>query len=441
MTQCMTSMPSTNIAQPDQAGERALHSFTLVWVPLIAILITLYVPFVIDYGWRYRAIPNVDLPSFYAASASVFRYGESPYDPARLPLSMTDNRRVYPYLYPPPSLLLFFPLSTMTYDAAQTAVLVANHLLYLVIVLAAAWVIAQQPIGGRLVRAALTIVYLLTFYPTVVTLNHGQVNILLLLFLLLFWLFTRVSQPVLSGLFLALAVLLKTYPILLVPLLVLVRRWRESVYALAWVGVTTLVAVAVLPSAVWQDWASHVLPSGGYGRTPVGLFSPASIWNQSLNGFFARYVGESSSTSAAVTPAAAAMTYGASAIVALGSALAAWRSRTFDDSLERTLLVALPTMFLIAPFSWDHHIVYLLPSILLILNSQPSTRVGVAFFALCVPMAAMLAMRSVIQFKFFVVVGFWLVGMFLAGSNAIQLPTRNASWWRSAPVRSQAPAS
>jgi hypothetical protein len=35
----------------------------------------LYGSFLLKYGWGYRNISNVDLPSFYSASVHVFRHG------------------------------------------------------------------------------------------------------------------------------------------------------------------------------------------------------------------------------------------------------------------------------------------------------------------------------------------------------------------------------
>ena len=107
------------------------------WLMLL-IFSVLYLQFIFLYGWQYRDIPNVDLPSFYAASARFFRYGESPYDLAGMRLFMAqDTRYVYPFVYPPPSLLLFFPLSELSYAHARLAALLANHLIFLALM----WVI------------------------------------------------------------------------------------------------------------------------------------------------------------------------------------------------------------------------------------------------------------------------------------------------------------
>ena len=70
------------------------------------------------------------------------------------------------------------------------------------------------------------------------------------------------------------AIVLKTYPVLFLPLLLRRGRYRT----LAWVGVWLLgfvvLSAAVLPAEVWRDWVVHVAPTGGYAQTPHGLSLP-----------------------------------------------------------------------------------------------------------------------------------------------------------------------
>jgi alpha-1,2-mannosyltransferase len=332
---------------------------------------------------------------------------------------------VYPYLYPPPSLLFFFPLSALTYADARHIVLIVNQLLFLFLV----WAIPLSLFRARpkhdFAVIVLCIVYSLTFYPVVVTLEHGQVNLLLLVFIVLFWLFARKEKPVLAAFFLALAILLKTYPIIIVPLLLLTRRWRESLYTIAWLGLAVVVSLMVLPNAVWHDWLVNVLPSGGYMITPAGMYPPAAIWNQNLNGFFARaFAGGEWSDPVWVNPALAKfLTYITAGLISAVTALAIWRSRIFKDSLDRTMLVALPAMYLMAPFSWEHHLVYLLPSILMLINSGPKfvSVSNAVFFSLGFASAFLIGLPVALEFKFYGVLVLWGLCVFTAW-RGVELP-------------------
>ena len=181
----------------------------------------------------------------------------------------------------------------------------------------------------------------------------------------------------------------------------------------------------MLPRAIWNDWLTNVLPSGGYGCTPAGLFSPAAIWNQSLNGFFARAFTESAWSHPVLTNPGLArlLTYSAAGLCVAIAGLAAWRSRDRADSLDRTMLVALPTMFLVAPFSWEHHLVYVLPSILMLLGSRPSfgATPKAIFLSLCVASAVVIGMEGALGLKFLGMVVLWGLCVLAAIRGDIEL--------------------
>jgi alpha-1,2-mannosyltransferase len=273
----------------------------------------------------------------------------------------------------------------------------------------------------------LTCVYSLTFFPTVLTLNHGQTNLLLLAFILAFWLLARANYAVAASLCLALAVFLKTYPLIILPMLLVAGRRRECAYTAAWLGSGTIISLLMLPSAIWRDWLLNVLPTGGYTRIPAGLFSPAGIWNQSLNGFFARALTESPWSNPIFVDASLArkLTYTSAGLIAAISGMAVFRgSRIHPDSLDRTMLVALPAMYLVAPFSWEHHLVYLLPSILILLTARSRLPVATTllFYSASIGAAVLIGLDRGLPFKFYSVAVLWVLCIFTACSKRIQLP-------------------
>ncbi len=390
----------------------------LKWLLLLVIFAIFYAPFLYRYGWAYRGISNRDLPSFYAASVSVFDLGKSPYDSAHLEMLMEGDEYVFPYLYPPPSLLLFFPLSLLTYADARHVVLIINHLLFLFLVWGLLLCLLRRNARFGFVSAALCVVYLLTFYPVPLTLEHGQVNILLTVSLLLFWILAEKGKSLPASFFLALAVLLKTYPLILIPLLSLTRRWRESLYTLGWLTLVAVASLVILPSQVWTDWFDKVLPVGGYMQTAEGMYPPAAIWNQSLNGFFARLLTVNDwSTPLWVNPALAkALTYLTAGLVFTVTALAVWRRRNHSGNLDVTMISALLAMYLIAPFSWEHHLVYLLLPVLVLFASRPlfGTLSKAAFYPLGVASALLLGLSFGLEFKFYGVLVLWVLSIYSA---------------------------
>jgi hypothetical protein len=130
-------------------------------------------------------------------------------------------------------------------------------------------------------------VYVLTYNPVVDNFAWGQINLIVLALVCFAWLALKRGGHALSvAVPLSLAILLKTYPVLLLPLLVIRRRYAAAAAVLALLGLYALAAWAALPRELWGDWARNVAPTGGYGLRPFGLFLPVEPWNHSINGFF-----------------------------------------------------------------------------------------------------------------------------------------------------------
>jgi hypothetical protein len=94
-----------------------------------------------------------------------------------------------------------------------------------------------------------------------------------------------------------------------------------------------------------------------------------------------------------------------------------------SDCLGRAILVILPAMYLVAPFSWEHHLVYLLPCILLLLTARttlaPVPRL--LFYALVVGSAILVALPVLLVFKFLGVLVLWGLGVYAALGRSVHL--------------------
>ena len=255
---------------------------------LVCLFVLLYVPFLYQYGYRWAFANPGDFPTIYRATKLVFEEGGSPYvHDALKSFEPEVNRRVFPYLYPPPSLLAFYPFSLFSYNGAKVLLLVVSHACFLVLLYLLFMRI--RPFGGGAtgLEAALMSVYVLTFNPIIDNFAWGQINLIVMALVCLAWLaFKRGRHALLIALPLSLAVLLKTYPILLLPLLVIRKRFAAAGAVVALLGLYALFAWFVLPHRLWADWSLNVAPTGGYGQRPFDLFLPVEPWNHSINGFF-----------------------------------------------------------------------------------------------------------------------------------------------------------
>lgn len=370
---------------------------------------------------------NMDLSSFYSASIQAFTRGMSPYNfPELSKVLEGEVKRTYPYLYPPPCLLLFYPLSLLTFEQAKSAVLLVN----LTLVAALAWFLPLRLCRLNPYRNAWMIVLCLgvaiLFGPIAQTTHHGQINLLVLSCLLLFWDRARTGHNYSSALFLAIAIIFKTYPAVLLPMVLLSGRRQLAIFTVALLLIAGLGSLLVLPNGLWEEWLFKVAPSGSYTKEPEGLFQPSTIGNQSLNGFFSRlFTDGESSHPITVNPAlgASLATLSAGTLVLL-TILAGFLTRKNSNSLDKAMLITLPCMYLIAPFSWFHHLVYVLPNLLMLLcvtwHGKPSS--GVVFQGLVLIITMTMSFFRMLETEMLAVLGLWLLTAYAILSPDVELP-------------------
>jgi alpha-1,2-mannosyltransferase len=302
----------------------------------------------------------------------VFEEGRSPYvEGAFVEVERRENRRIFPYLYPPPSLLLFYPFSAVNYDAAKVRLLVTSHVCLLLFLYLFFFRIApfDPPPRGRGLAAALMTVFVLNYYPVADNFAWGQINLMVLALVCVAWLaLKRGGHALVVAVPLSLAILLKTYPVVLLPLLVIRKRYGA---AAAVVGLLTLYALAawlVLPQSLWGDWTRNVLPTGGYGLRPFNLFLPVEPWNHSINGFMLfvqdRVPSLLGLPTRLLTRPLTYLLAGAVAAATVGLSYLSVRRGLGGKTLDVEVALFLLMMFLVAPLSWEHHLVFALPSAL-----------------------------------------------------------------------------
>lgn len=292
--------------------------------------------------------PHLDIATFYAAAEAVFTAKVSPYNSNVLQNFRASNLLIiYPYLYPPSSLLFFRPLAGHDFSNVYLFSLYLNALL-----------IGGLVVGLSLWTLRLTSSFLAAFLMIPIltegsrclwaTLWYGQINAVIALLILAFlWAFHRQKQ-VLAGIFLGISITLKLYPAILLPWLAMRRDWR----ALASAGGTVVVLAALswmtLPHYLWSDWYDKVLMFG-YGTQPPGLIEASNMGNLNIHGVLMRSLTDFSTirllASAATT------------LLLMATFYTAWRRpKSWQDNCAAILWLTL----LIAPLTWLSQITYLL---------------------------------------------------------------------------------
>lgn len=386
---------------------------------LVVFFIVAYSSYLFNYAYPFLKTTNVDLPSFWTAARATFIQGRSPYNPDLLKSIIPGGQQVFPYLYPPPSLLLFSPMTLMSYAQARVLMLGLNHALVLFVL----WFVPIKMLRLSAKRDTALIIllsfYLFSFYPLIVLFFHGQINLILAALLYLFWYSTRRDRTISAAFFLALSILLKTYPLLILPFLILTKKYKVVGYTLGILGVVTIAAYLVLPSQVWADWFGRILPTGGYTKIPDGLFLSTATTNLSFNGVISRYFLQGKRNApniAALLTTARVITYALSASAGLLSMFTVWRLMRKNEAVafEWMMLIMLPLMFLVSPFSWEHHLVYLLATIFILIERLINGSFHLPVAVIIAGAAMILAINGFTPLKFLSVLGLWGVSIFMA---------------------------
>jgi len=360
-----------------------------------------YIPLIYWSGWALHAKQVIDYPGYYLAAHNVFIDHTSPYGfDAFDSYAEAFGRWMPPYVYPPPSILAFWPLTFLSLKGAFVVFTLISHLC----LLGSIWLmlvrltpLPRQPLV-RTVFLCLATAYVLCSDAVRITLELGQVN-LMVLFLICATLAAlqgrrsnwRIAAP------LSIAILLKTYPLFLLILLLTRRRFKAAVLTLAYFGVFVALAAVAVPSYVWSSWLTEVVPAASSTRALAFLFSHTPLnftWNQSVAGLLKRLLGDTlwgHSPLSFPGLAEPLIKIVDAALIGITSffAFRFYKRRHPVDGVAEDTAAFLLMMYLVAPISWDHHLVYVLPAAILALGFivQEKVRGRAAFWlavTLCV---------------------------------------------------------
>ena len=252
--------------------------------------------------------------------------------------SVSDVRWHLSFTYPPVAALLFAPLHALPFGLLAHAMVAVS----LAALARTTWLLVRA--GGRgdpVVVSALVLAVATFAQPVTATLWLGQVDLLLVWLVVedLLGAWPRRWQGVLTGL----AAAVKLTPLAIVVFLAASGGRRTAGRALATMAVSVVVPALLRPRDVWDFWTSAVWQPRRAG--------PVYSWlNQSVVAVVSRLSHH----------AAGRGVWELIAVVVLlaGLAVAARLHRRGDTLLA--LGVAVTTMLLASPISWDHHWVWAL---------------------------------------------------------------------------------
>jgi len=261
----------------------------------------------------------------------------------------------YGFTYPPFAAYLMRPWGWL----GPTQAMVLNEVASVAVFVGTTWWLVA-PVAARHgwpARTALAVAVPLAYFlePVRETLGLGQVN-LYLAALVLFDAAALRRGSRLAGLGIGLATAIKLTPGLFIPYLLITGRRRAAAVATgAFVGATA-VAFALAPGASVQFWTHTMFQTSRVGPT-------GAVANQSLLGLLTRLAGPQPPR-ALVWPALAA-------VLLVGLARARSAHRRGDDLVGLTLTGL--TACLLSPISWTHHLYWVVPAMLVLVDVAAGT--------------------------------------------------------------------
>lgn len=312
-------------------------------------LLKKYLPlcfFIISFVWALRVLLLPNYPDFqvhyYGAQHLVQR--ENPY--------LSDSNYYTPQVYPPFDMVFFIPLSFLPYEIAAKVWIILSITSVLLCIYLISKVYKQ-----RLFSSTILIFAALVFlaFPTKFTFGMGQINAVILLFVTIVWYFLNKKDGLRTGIYLAFPVMLKFFPLLLLPYFFFLKKWKIlisfSCALLVVFGLSLLFVSSANQTFFFQTLLPDLLSSwkGDY-------------YNQSFVGVLMRTVGDESirSTIRSIIPI---ITISFISFIFLQSKK---RNQT-RINLELSLLII--TSLLINNFSWQHHFILLTLPFFIIFNT------------------------------------------------------------------------
>jgi alpha-1,2-mannosyltransferase len=305
--------------------------------------------FTFDYNLAQRH-GFFDLNVYHGAISYWVHGGGSLYD-------FLSPQTTYGFTYPPFAALIMLPLALLAFNptiwVSCVACLAATVLLVHVLVDP----LARRQGWVRWYAVLLVTAFAVAFEPLRETFLFGQVNIFLVVLVALDLLVLLPRNSRFAGVGIGLATAIKLTPAVFLVYLVVTRRWKAALVGSITATVATVAAAAVAPSASRVFWTDALWNTDRIG-------SVAFISNQSLNGAIARLNPGDPSKVAWIVSALVVMVIW---LIRVRRAVAAG-----DEAAGFALTGVLGC--LISPITWVHHLVWVGPAVLLLLDHALAAR-------------------------------------------------------------------
>jgi alpha-1,2-mannosyltransferase len=285
----------------------------------------------------------------------------------------------YGFTYPPFAAVTMLPMAYLSWNVAILFSVGATVLATVALLGRLVLPIARRQGWTRWFALAVALCLVAAFEPMRETVNFGQVNMLLLIVVVfdVLWLVNgktlagshsgklHVTNSRFAGIGIGLATAVKLTPGIFILYLLVTRRWRAAAVAAGTAAAATLTAAAIAPAGSREFWTDALWDTNRVGV--MGFIS-----NQSLRGVVAR----SHRLSELGSGHAASMIWLLMVVVVL--TIWAYRVRVAVRAGDEVAGMALTgvTGCLVSPVTWIHHLVWLIPALVLLVDHGTARPAG-----------------------------------------------------------------
>ncbi|MCB9422874.1 MAG: DUF2029 domain-containing protein [Ardenticatenaceae bacterium] len=245
--------------------------------------------------------------------------------------------------HPPTTLIFFAPLALLNFQYA----VILWGIISLLAFFASIYLIMNELGYLKWFFLSLGLVF---WFPLWLHMRFGQFSILIFLFLTLFWLNVRKNKEFKASLFLALACLVKIFPLFMLLLMLLKKQWRILIYSLFIIGIVVVALYLYYPDSIISYLTKVATENDEIFRTYFGNFS--------FNGFVGRLFNGTSGIAPLFSNGSSEtlIRYSGIILIILLSIVFALRVNNFDLCFSIYIIA----MLIVSPTTWAHSFILLL---------------------------------------------------------------------------------
>jgi hypothetical protein len=276
-----------------------------------------------------------DFRVHYLAPLAIFK-GLNPY--------LGGKNYFTPDVHPPFTILLFSPFTLFSYYLAEKLWTLLS-IIFLLVSLDLIFKINKEKMFSGVGLILCSIIFSF-YFPVKFTLGMGQINFLILFLTLLSIYFLQKKKHNFSGVFLGLSIMIKLFPVLFLPYLMILKKWRILFSFMLVCLFTLLLTFIIIKPDINLYFYKNIVPTLLNGWK-------TDYYNQSLSGFLGRQMGPGFLREA--------LRELISVVLIALSFLIIWlKNSKKAAAVNLTFSLLITLSLLINNFSWQHHFVWLL---------------------------------------------------------------------------------